>query len=119
MYKLFFKRFLDFIIALCALVFLSPVFLMVYILVRCNLGSPVLFCQERVGMGEKIFKMYKFRSMNSNTDQDGNLLPDNLRLTRFGRILRSSSLDELPELVNILKGDMSLVGPRLDRKSVV
>lgn len=112
MYKHFFKRFLDFILSLVAIIVLSPVFLVVAILVRTKLGSPVLFTQDRPGKNEKIFKMYKFRSMTSETDENGKLLPDDVRLTAFGEKLRSTSLDELPELFNILKGDMSIVGPR-------
>lgn len=112
MYRHFFKRFFDIVLSGLALVVLSPVLLIVAILVRVKLGSPVLFCQERPGKDEKIFKMYKFRSMTEARDEDGNLLPDDLRLTRFGRLLRSTSLDELPELWNIFKGDMSIVGPR-------
>ncbi len=112
MYRHFFKRFLDFTLSLIAIILLSPVFLIVAILVRTKLGSPVIFCQERPGKDEKIFKMYKFRSMTSETDENGNLLPDEVRLTSFGKKLRSTSLDELPELFNILKGDMSIVGPR-------
>ena len=112
MYHRFFKRFLDIVLSACALVVLSPVLLVVAILVRTKLGSPVIFCQERPGKDEKIFKMYKFRSMTDERDENGELLPDEVRLTRFGRILRSTSLDELPELWNILKGDMSIVGPR-------
>ena len=112
MYKHFFKRFLDFILSLVAIIVLSPVFLVVAILVRTKLGSPVLFTQDRPGKNEKIFKMYKFRSMTSETDENGKLLPDDVRLTAFGKKLRSTSLDELPELFNILKGDMSIVGPR-------
>lgn len=112
MYRLFFKRFLDFILSLIAIIILSPVYIIVAILVRIKLGSPVIFTQERPGKDEKIFKMYKFRSMTSETDEEGNLLPDEVRLTSFGKKLRSTSLDELPELFNILKGDMSIVGPR-------
>lgn len=112
MYKHFFKRFLDFILSLVAIIVLSPVFLVVAILVRTKLGSPVLFTQDRPGKNEKIFKMYKFRSMTSETDENSKLLPDDVRLTAFGKKLRSTSLDELPELFNILKGDMSIVGPR-------
>ncbi len=112
MYKLFFKRFLDFIFSLIAIILLSPIYLIVAILVRVKLGSPVIFKQERPGKDEKIFKMYKFRSMTSKTDEEGNLLPDDIRLTSFGKKLRATSLDELPELFNILKGDMSIVGPR-------
>lgn len=112
MYKHFLKRLLDFILSLIAIVILSPVFIIVAILVRTKLGSPIIFTQERPGKNEKIFKMYKFRSMTSETDKYGKLLPDELRLTKFGKTLRSTSLDELPELFNILKGDMSIVGPR-------
>ena len=112
MYKLFFKRFLDFILSLIAIVLLSPIYLIIAILVRVKLGSPVIFMQERPGKNEKIFSMYKFRSMTSEIDKEGNLLPDEVRLTPFGKKLRSTSLDELPELFNILKGDMSFVGPR-------
>lgn len=112
MYRHFFKRFFDFILSLIAIIILSPVYIIVAILVRVKLGSPVIFTQERPGKDEKIFKMYKFRSMTSETDEKGNLLPDEVRLTSFGKKLRSTSLDELPELFNILKGDMSIVGPR-------
>ena len=112
MYKKFFKRFLDILISLISLIILSPVMLIVAILVRIKLGSPVIFKQERPGKNEKIFTLYKFRSMSDKKDENGNLLPDTARLTKFGKILRSTSLDELPELVNILKGDMSLIGPR-------
>ena len=106
------KRILDVLLSGCALVVLSPVLLIVAVLVRTKLGSPVIFCQERPGKDEKIFKMYKFRSMTDQRDENGELLPDEVRLTRFGRALRSTSLDELPELWNIFKGDMSIVGPR-------
>ncbi|MCR0523366.1 sugar transferase, partial [[Clostridium] innocuum] len=112
MYRLFFKRFLDFILSLIAIILLSPIYLIVAMLVRVKLGSPVIFKQERPGKDEKIFKMYKFRSMTSETDEEGNLLPDEVRLTSFGKKLRATSLDEIPELFNILKGDMSIVGPR-------
>lgn len=112
MYRHFFKRFFDFVLSLIAIIVLSPVYIIVAILVRVKLGSPVIFTQERPGKDEKIFKMYKFRSMTSETDEEGNLLPDEVRLTSFGKKLRSTSLDELPELFNILKGDMSIVGPR-------
>ena len=111
-YERFFKRPLDFILSLIALIVLSPVLLIVAILVRTKLGSPVLFTQDRPGKDEKIFKLYKFRSMTEEKDNEGNLLPDEVRLTSFGKKLRSTSLDELPELFNILKGDMSIVGPR-------
>ena len=112
MYRLFFKRFIDFMLSLIAIILLSPIYIIVAILVRTKLGSPVIFTQDRPGKDEKIFKMYKFRSMTSETDENGNLLPDEIRLTSFGKKLRSTSLDELPELFNILKGDMSIVGPR-------
>lgn len=106
------KRILDVLLSGCALLVLSPVLLIVAVLVRTKLGSPVIFCQERPGKDEKIFKMYKFRSMTDQRDESGELLPDEVRLTKFGRALRATSLDELPELWNIFKGDMSIVGPR-------
>jgi len=112
MYKLFLKRPFDILISAIAIVILSPIFLIVSVLVKINHGSPIVFSQMRPGKNEKIFKMYKFRSMTDKKDENGNLLPDNLRLTKFGYILRKTSLDELPELFNIFKGDMSLVGPR-------
>lgn len=112
MYQRFFKRALDIVLSLCALIVLSPVLLTVAALVRIKLGSPVIFHQERPGKDEKIFRLYKFRSMIDARDVDGELLPDAERLTEFGRKLRATSLDELPELWNILKGDMSIVGPR-------
>lgn len=112
MYKRFIKRPMDFILSLMAIIALSPVLIIVALLVRFMLGSPVLFKQKRPGLNEKIFTMYKFRTMTDEKDYNGELLPDSVRLTKFGRILRSTSLDELPELFNILKGDMSLVGPR-------
>ena len=111
-YERFFKRVLDIVFSLLAIVLLSPVMLITALLVRVNLGSPVLFTQERPGKNEKIFKMRKFRSMKNTTDKSGKLLSDDERLTPFGRRLRSTSLDELPELFCILKGDMSFVGPR-------
>ena len=111
-YCRYIKRLLDILLSGCALIVLSPVLLIVAILVRTKLGSPVIFCQERPGKDEKIFRMYKFRSMTDERNEDGNLLPDEVRLTKFGRLLRSTSLDELPELWNIFKGDMSIVGPR-------
>ena len=111
-YARFLKRPLDFICSLLALIVLSPILLVTAILVRVKLGKPVIFCQERPGRNEKIFRLYKFRSMTDERDQDGHLLPDEVRLTKFGRALRATSLDELPELWNILKGDMSVVGPR-------
>lgn len=106
------KRVIDFCCALVAMVVLSPVMLITALLVRIRLGSPVLFKQDRPGKNEKTFQLYKFRSMTDETDSEGNLLPDDVRLTGFGKKLRSTSLDELPELINILKGDMSVVGPR-------
>lgn len=112
MYRKFFKRFLDIVLSLTALIVLSPLLLIVAVLVRVKLGSPVIFHQERPGKDERIFRMYKFRSMTDQRDADGNLLPDEARLTKLGRVLRSTSIDELPELWNILKGDMSIVGPR-------
>lgn len=111
-YAKYVKRIIDFILATLALVVLSPVFLVLVILVRTKLGKPVLFRQQRPGKGEKIFKLYKFRTMTDERDENGELLPDEVRLTKFGRWLRSTSLDELPELWNIVKGDMSIVGPR-------
>ncbi|WP_322381807.1 sugar transferase [Clostridium perfringens] len=108
----FMKRTFDIIASLGGLIVFSPIILVVAILVRINLGSPILFTQDRVGKDNKIFKMMKFRSMKDATDKHGNLLPDSERLTKFGIKLRSTSLDELPELINILKGDMSLIGPR-------
>lgn len=111
-YEKYIKRPLDFLCALAAIVVLSPVMLMTAVLVRVKLGSPVIFMQERPGKDEKIFKLYKFRTMTDAKDENGNLLPDEVRLTKFGKVLRSTSLDELPELFNILKGDMAVVGPR-------
>ena len=112
MYQRFFKRFLDVLLSLCALIVLSPALLALALLVRKNLGSPVIFHQDRPGKDEKIFRLCKFRSMTDARDENRNLLPDAERLTGFGRKLRATSLDELPELWNILKGDMSIVGPR-------
>jgi lipopolysaccharide/colanic/teichoic acid biosynthesis glycosyltransferase len=111
-YRRFLKRPMDFILSLMAIIALSPVLIIVAVLVRFKLGSPVLFKQKRPGLNEKIFTMYKFRTMTDEKDENGELLPDSVRLTKFGRMLRSTSLDELPELFNILKGDMSIVGPR-------
>lgn len=112
MYRNGIKRILDVILSLGGIVVLSPVYLVLWVLVRRKLGSPVLFAQERPGKDEKIFRLYKFRSMTDERDEKGELLPDEVRLTRFGKMLRATSLDELPELFNILKGDMSLIGPR-------
>lgn len=111
-YKKFGKRFLDLLLSTLAIVILSPVLLVVAILVRIKLGSPVLFHQERPGRNEKIFTLCKFRTMTDKRDEKGNLLPDADRLTKFGKLLRATSLDELPELFNIWKGDMSIIGPR-------
>lgn len=112
MYQAYIKRFLDLVLSFFALFLLSPLILIVACLVRIKLGSPILFRQNRPGKDEKIFAMYKFRTMTDQKDKEGRLLPDEERLTAFGKMLRSTSLDELPELFNILKGDMSLVGPR-------
>lgn len=111
-YRVFIKRFLDIVLSLIAIIILSPLLLVTAVLVRIKLGSPVIFCQKRPGLHGKIFNLYKFRSMTDAKDENGCLLPDEVRLTAFGKKLRSSSLDELPEFFNILKGDMSFVGPR-------
>ena len=111
-YEKYIKRPQDFLCALAAIIVLSPVMLITAILVKIKLGSPVIFTQDRPGLHGKIFKLYKFRSMTDERDEHGNLLPDEVRLTSFGKKLRSSSLDELPELFNMLKVDMSVVGPR-------
>lgn len=112
MYRKYIKRMLDFILSLIAIIILSPFILVIAILVRIKLGKPIIFKQERPGKNEEIFTLYKFRTMTDEKDKEGNLLPDEVRLTKFGKFLRSTSLDELPELINILKGDMSIVGPR-------
>lgn len=112
MYKNFVKRILDIILSLIALIIFSPLLISTAILVRFKLGSPILFRQARPGKNEKIFHILKFRTMTDEKDKDGNLLPDEIRLTKFGQFLRSTSIDELPELLNILKGDMAVVGPR-------
>lgn len=111
-YKKWIKRFLDILLSLIILIALSPVLAALAVLVRVRLGSPVLFSQERPGLGEKIFTLYKFRTMTDERDEEGNLLSDSRRLTPLGKFLRASSLDELPEFFNILKGDMSFIGPR-------
>ena len=111
-YEKYIKRPQDFLLASLALVVLSPVILITAVVVRLKLGAPVLFTQDRVGLDGRIFKMYKFRSMSDARDADGNLLPDEQRLGKFGKALRNTSLDELPELVNIIRGDMAVVGPR-------
>ena len=112
MYQRYFKRLFDIVSATTLLVAISPVLLMLSIMIKSKLGSPVLFTQKRPGKDCKIFKMYKFRSMTDEKDKNGNLLPDEMRLTDFGKWLRATSLDELPELINIIKGEMSVVGPR-------
>lgn len=111
-YEKYVKRLLDIVLSGCALIVLSPVLLITAILVRVKLGSPVIFCQERPGKDEKIFKLHKFRSMSDARDENGELLPDKERLGKFGRALRATSLDELPELWDIFRGKMSIVGPR-------
>lgn len=112
MYKLFFKRFFDIVFSSLAIIVLSPIYLIIAIIVKIQMGSPILFSQDRIGKDEKIFKLYKFRSMTNDKDSNGELLPEKDRLTKFGIALRSSSLDELPEIFMILKGDMSIIGPR-------
>lgn len=111
-YEKYVKRILDVVCALAALIVFSWLYIILAILVRIKLGSPVLFKQPRPGKGEKIFRLYKFRTMTDERDENGNLLPDEVRLTKFGKALRATSLDELPEAINILKGDMSVIGPR-------
>ena len=112
MYQKFIKRFLDIVLSFVAIIILSPIYIILAICVRIGMGKPVLFSQERIGKDEKIFRLYKFRSITNEKDKNGNLLPEKDRLTKFGIALRSTSLDELPELFMILKGDMSFVGPR-------
>lgn len=112
MYASFFKRLIDFILSGCAILILGLPLLIVALLIRVKLGSPVLFKQRRPGKDGKIFEIYKFRTMTDARDKDGNLLPDNERLTDFGKLLRSTSIDELPEIINIFKGDMAIIGPR-------
>lgn len=111
-YEKYIKRPQDFCCALAAIIVLSPIMAVTAVLVRVKLGSPVIFKQERPGLHGKIFTLYKFRTMTDAKDRNGNLLPDEVRLTKFGKMLRSTSLDELPELINMLKGDMAVVGPR-------
>jgi undecaprenyl-phosphate galactose phosphotransferase len=111
-YRRFIKRILDFTISLISLIIFSPIFIVVVVLVRVKLGSPVFFCQKRPGKDEKIFTIYKFRTMTDKRDENGNLCSDDIRLTSFGRKLRATSLDELPQLLNVIKGDMAIVGPR-------
>lgn len=112
MYKKYIKRILDIILSLIAIIITLPIFLIVGILILIFIGQPAIFRQKRPGKNEKIFTMYKFRTMTNKKDEDGNLLPDELRQTKLGKFLRKTSLDEIPEFINILKGDMSLVGPR-------
>ena len=112
MYAKYIKRILDFILSLMALIMLMPLMFVIYILVIVKLGKPAIFKQQRPGKNEKIFTLYKFRTMTDKKDENENLLPDSQRLTKFGKFLRSTSLDELPELINIIKGDMAIVGPR-------
>ena len=112
MYAKYIKRMLDFILSLIALIVLSPLMLIIGLLVRIKLGKPIIFKQKRPGKNEKIFTLYKFRTMTDEKDQNGSLLPDAKRLTKFGNLLRKTSLDELPEAFNIIKGDMSVIGPR-------
>lgn len=111
-YEAFFKRFIDIVCSLLFILIFWWLFLILAILVRVNLGAPVIFTQDRPGKNGHVFKLYKFRSMSNAKDKNGEFLPDNQRITKFGRLLRSTSLDELPELFNILKGDMSIIGPR-------
>lgn len=112
MYKKYIKRPMDFVLSLLAIIVLSPLLIIVALLVRTKLGSPILFKQKRPGRNERIFMMYKFRTMTDEKDKNGNLLPNEMRHTKFGKFLRSTSLDELPGLINIIKGDMSIIGPR-------
>lgn len=112
LYQNYGKRIQDIILSLFALIILFPILVVLYVLIRFKLGTPVFFTQERPGKNGKIFKLYKFRTMTDEKNENGDLLPDEQRLTSFGKGLRSTSLDELPELINILKGDMSIVGPR-------
>ena len=112
MYRTHIKRIIDFTISLISMLFLLPIFLSIIMIVKINLGSPIFFIQKRPGLNGKLFNIYKFSTMNSKLDKNGNLLSDDKRLTKFGKFLRSTSLDELPEFINVLKGDMSLVGPR-------
>ena len=112
LYRKVFKRLLDIILSGMALIVLSPIIGIIALMVKYKLGVPVLFRQDRPGKDEKLFTLYKFRSMSDKRDENGNLMPDDVRLTKFGRLLRSTSLDELPELWNVFKGEMSIVGPR-------
>jgi len=111
-YRKYIKRLLDIVLSGIAIIILSPIYMIIAFVVRIQMGAPVLFSQERIGLNEEIFKLYKFRTMTNEKDENGKLLPDEKRLTKFGVALRSTSLDELPELFMIFKGDMSIVGPR-------
>lgn len=111
-YERYIKRIMDFVLAVCETFVLFPVLLILALLVRIKIGTPIIFKQVRPGLNEELFTLYKFRTMTDERDEDGNLLPDSVRLTKFGRFLRATSLDELPELINIIKGDMSIIGPR-------
>jgi len=111
-YRRYIKRLLDITLSLIALIIFMPVIIILAVLIKLKLGDPVIFKQRRPGKGEKIFTMYKFRTMTDGRDKNGGLLPDEIRLTKFGKFLRDMSLDELPELINIIKGDMSIIGPR-------
>lgn len=112
MYKRFFKRIIDFVFALAIIAALSPIYVILSILIKIKMGSPVIFSQTRPGLNEKPFNIYKFRSMSEKRDKDGNLLPDRERITPLGKFLRKTSLDEIPQFFNVLKGDMSFIGPR-------
>lgn len=112
MYQKFIKRLLDITFSLILIIILLPLMVIIGLIVRVNLGSPIIFTQDRTGLNEKTFKLYKFRSMTEEKDENGELLPNEMRMTKFSKIFRSTSLDELPELFNILKGDMSFIGPR-------
>lgn len=112
MYRTYIKRIIDLTIAFFGMLFLLPIFLLIILIVKINLGSPIFFIQKRPGRNGKVFYIYKFRTMINKFDKNGNVLSDEKRLTKFGKFLRSTSLDELPELINVIKGDMSLVGPR-------
>lgn len=112
MYEKCIKRIFDFTLSFCALIVLFPFLLVLCLVIKIKLGSPVIFKQARIGKGEKVFNLYKFRTMTDEKDENGNLLPDSQRLTKIGRFLRSTSIDELPELINIIKGDLSIIGPR-------
>lgn len=112
MYKNGIKRIFDFLLSLIAILILSPLIILIALLVKLKLGSPIIFSQKRPGLNGKIFTLHKFRTMTDKKDENGELLPDHIRMTRFGKILRATSLDEIPELYNILKGEMSFIGPR-------